>query len=337
MNELALFAGAGGGLLATKWMLGWRTVCYVENAAYPVEVLKARIRDGLLDDAPIWDDARTFDGRPWRGCVDIVTAGFPCQPFSLAGQQRAERDERNMWPDTIRIVGEVRPRWCLLENVPGLLAGSHGYFGTILRELAESGYDARWRVLSAAEVGAPHRRDRLWIAAHASESGRRAGELDLREGQSDACRCGSSVAYINKQYADGGGRGAGAVRGGRSEAAKLSGGGADVANSYGARESQPGGDLSDERGRVGDCGEKMANANGNGRRQMEQQNRRGAIGERAICPIAESSSRGAWWKSEPDVGQVADGVASRVDRLRAIGNGQVPAVVGIVWELLTES
>src|SRR3990172_13273064 len=85
VNELALFAGAGGGLLASKWLLGWRTVCYVEWETYAVEVLKARIRDGWLDDAPIWDDAFTLDGRPWRGCVDIVTAGFPCQPFSIAG------------------------------------------------------------------------------------------------------------------------------------------------------------------------------------------------------------------------------------------------------------
>ena len=141
-------------------------VCYVENADYPVKVLQARIRDGLLDDAPIWGDVRTFDGTPWRGCVDIVTAGFPCQPFSVAGQQQASDDDRNMWPDTIRVIRETRPTWCLLENVPGLLSASHGYYGQILRDLAESGYDARWRVLSAAEVGAPHKRDRLFIVAY---------------------------------------------------------------------------------------------------------------------------------------------------------------------------
>ncbi len=166
MNELALFAGAGGGLLATKWLLGWRTVCYVEYADYPVKVIKARIKDGLLDDAPIWGDVRTFDGKPWRGCVDIITAGFPCQPFSIAGKGKAENDDRNMWPDTIRVIREVRPAWCLLENVTGLLSASHGYYGQILADLAESGYDARWRVLSAAEVGAPHKRDRLWIVAY---------------------------------------------------------------------------------------------------------------------------------------------------------------------------
>jgi DNA (cytosine-5)-methyltransferase 1 len=143
MYELALFAGAGGGLLATKHLLGWHTVCYVEINEYRIEVIKARIRDGLLDDAPIWSDIRTFDGPPWRGCVDIITAGFPCQPFSVAGKQRANDDSRNLWSDTIRIIREVKPQWCLLENVPGLLSGSHGYYGQILRDLAESGYDAK--------------------------------------------------------------------------------------------------------------------------------------------------------------------------------------------------
>jgi DNA (cytosine-5)-methyltransferase 1 len=93
VNELALFAGAGGGLLATTHLLKWRTVCYVEWDDYCISVLKQRIADGYLHDAPIWDDVRTFDGRPWAGCVDIVTAGFPCQPFSAAGKQQGEDDE----------------------------------------------------------------------------------------------------------------------------------------------------------------------------------------------------------------------------------------------------
>ena len=248
MNELALFAGAGGGLLATKWWLGFRVICYVEWDDYCIEVLKARIGDGLLDDAPIWDDARIFDGRPWRGCVDIITAGFPCQPFSVAGKQGAEMDERNMWPDTIRVIREVRPEWVLLENVPGLLARSHGYLGQILGELAESGYDAAWKVLSAAEVGAPHKRDRLWVVAHTDDEPRPSGETKIRAGHN------------------------------------------------GIRRAQE-----PPRGRARD----------------------GATGSQ-------------WWEVEPDVGRVANGVASRVDRLKAIGNGQVPPVVAVIWDLSTE-
>jgi len=166
MNELSLFTGAGGGILASRYLLGWRTVGYVEWDKYCQRVLRQRIADGLIDDAPIFGDIREFDGTRWRGVVDIVSAGFPCQPFSVAGQRKAENDERNMWPETIRVIREVQPRWCLLENVAGLLATE--YVGTIFRELAESGYDCVWRRLSAAEVGAAHRRDRLWIVAHSS-------------------------------------------------------------------------------------------------------------------------------------------------------------------------
>lgn len=119
-RELSLFSGAGGGLLGTK-LLGWRPVCYVEKDPYCQRVLQARIRDGYLDDAPIWDDINTFDGRRWRGCVDIVTAGFPCQPFSMAGRRKGDSDERNLWPDTVRVIREVGPRVVLLENVAGLL------------------------------------------------------------------------------------------------------------------------------------------------------------------------------------------------------------------------
>lgn len=175
MNELALFAGAGGGLLASRWLLNWRTVCAVEIDPYRQAVLLARQADGLLDPFPIWPDVRDFDGRPWRGIVDVVTAGFPCQPFSVAGRRRGADDERNRWPDTIRVLREVRPRFALLENVPGLLA--HEYIRTIFGDLAEAGFDAEWCVLGADDVGAPHRRKRLWILAYAAQRTRQRGTL----------------------------------------------------------------------------------------------------------------------------------------------------------------
>jgi DNA (cytosine-5)-methyltransferase 1 len=189
LNELALFAGAGGGLLGSR-LLGWKTVCYVENNPYCVSVLEARIGDGYLDDAPIWGDIKTFDGKPWAGLVDVITAGFPCQPFSVAGKQKTDADERNLWPDSIRVIQEVQPEFVLLENVPGLLSATSSaeqerprcpncgrglvssdarlvrYLGTIFRDLSKSGYNARWRIVSAADVGAPHLRKRLWIMAY---------------------------------------------------------------------------------------------------------------------------------------------------------------------------
>src|SRR3989304_2671565 len=135
MNELALFAGAGGGILGGL-LLGWRTVCAVEINTYAASVLVARQNDSILPPFPIWDDVRTFDGQPWRGIVDVVSGGFPCQPFSAAGKQNADADERNLWPETIRIISEVRPHFAFLENVSALLSvdGADGrkYFGRIL-------------------------------------------------------------------------------------------------------------------------------------------------------------------------------------------------------------
>jgi DNA (cytosine-5)-methyltransferase 1 len=193
MNELSLFTGAGGGLLGTK-LLGWKTVGYVENNDYCQKIIAQRIKDGIFDPAPIFGDIRTFlrkgYARSYQGMVDIITAGFPCQPFSVAGKHLGEKDQRNLWPETLRCIQEIRPQYLLLENVPGLLSAktfiepqetqssscqsrmvqTHAepiwYMGTILADLAQSGYDARWDIVGASDIGANHRRKRLWIMAH---------------------------------------------------------------------------------------------------------------------------------------------------------------------------
>lgn len=181
MNELSLFTGAGGGILGTR-LLGFRHVGYVEWDEYCQKIIAQRIEDGHAEKAPIFTDVRKFvqsgAAREYRGFADLVSAGFPCQPFSIAGKQNAENDERNMWPATIDVIRAVKPDFCLLENVPGLLSAGKGaledgserplcgYFGTILRDLSESGYDAKWITLGADDVGAFHRRKRLWIVAH---------------------------------------------------------------------------------------------------------------------------------------------------------------------------
>jgi len=165
MNELALFAGAGGGILGGH-LLGWRTVCAVEWADYPRRVLLARQRDGILPRFPIWDDVQTFDGSPWRGRVDVVRGGFPCQDISAAGKGAGIDGARSgMWFHMARIVREVRPRFVFVENSPMLT--SRG-LGRVLGDLAAMGYDAEWGVLGAVDVGAPHERGRIWIAAHAA-------------------------------------------------------------------------------------------------------------------------------------------------------------------------
>ena len=168
MNELALFAGAGGGILGGK-LLGWRTVCAVEWEPYPASVLCARQNDGLLPPFPIWDDIQTFDGKPWRGIVDVVSGGFPCQDLSAAGARAGLDGPRSgLWREMARVVGEVRPRFVFVENSPMLVNNG---LGRVLGDLSDLGYDARWTVMGANEVGAQHNRDRVWIVANANSKG----------------------------------------------------------------------------------------------------------------------------------------------------------------------
>jgi len=160
MNELALFAGAGGGILGGK-LLGWRTVCAVEWEPYPASVLVARQNDGLLPPFPIWDDIQTFDGKPWRGIVDVVSGGFPCQDISAAGRGAGIDGERSgMWKHMARVVGEVRPKFVFVENSPMLVTRG---LERVLGDLTALGYDTKWTVMGAADVGANHQRDRIWI------------------------------------------------------------------------------------------------------------------------------------------------------------------------------
>ena len=168
MNELALFAGAGGGILGGH-LLGWRTVCAVEWEAYPASVLVARQNDKILPPFPIWDDVQTFDGKPWRGIVDVVSGGFPCQDISAAGGGAGIDGEKSgMWREMARIIGEVRPKYAFVENSSMLVNNG---LGTVLRDLAKMGYDAEWCVLGANDVGAKHKRDRIWIVAHTNSKG----------------------------------------------------------------------------------------------------------------------------------------------------------------------
>jgi DNA (cytosine-5)-methyltransferase 1 len=176
MYELALFAGAGGGILGGH-LLGWQTVCAVERDPYAASVLVARQNDGLLAPFPIWDDVCTFDGRPWRGIVDVVSGGFPCQDISSAGTRKGIEGERSgLWGEMARIIGEVRPRFAFVENSPALTFRG---LGVVLGDLAAMGYDARWGVLGAGHAGAYHARERIWIVA------------------SDAHKDGSAEAFVS--------------------------------------------------------------------------------------------------------------------------------------------
>ena len=193
---LSLCAGVGMLDLGLRLaMPGTRTVCYVEREVPAAAILAARMRDGILHEAPIWSDLTTFDARAWRGRVDLVVGGFPCQPFSCAGKREGTDDERWIWRDIARIVEECQPQAVLFENVPGLVR--HG-LGPVLSDLAALGFDAAWDLFRASDVGAPHKRERVFVIG--VSDARRASEDGLQHAAgsgwkaSSACGDGEGVA-----------------------------------------------------------------------------------------------------------------------------------------------
>lgn len=163
MNELALFAGSGGGLLASQ-IIGWRTVCAVELDWYCRCVLTQRQNERFLRPPfPIWDDVRTFDGRPWRGRVDVISGGFPCQAYSSAASGKNVADD--LWPEMRRIVADVAPRYVFAENV------ARKAIDAAADDLEQMGYETRCIELSASDMGADHVRGRCWLLAYTDDPG----------------------------------------------------------------------------------------------------------------------------------------------------------------------
>jgi len=163
VHELALFAGAGGGILGGK-LLGWRTVCAVEWEPYPASVLAARQNDKILPSFPIWDDVQTFDGKPWRGIVDVVSGGFPCQAYSTAAAGRNTADD--LWSEMRRIVADVAPRYVFAENVSRIAIDQAA------NDCEQMGYKTKALALSAKDLGADHIRERYWLLAYSDHDGK---------------------------------------------------------------------------------------------------------------------------------------------------------------------
>ena len=187
LNCIHLCSGYGGFELGFKLAgIDARTVAHVERDTYAAATLVARMAEKTLDQAPIWDDLTTFNGAAWRGKVDCITAGFPCQPFSAAGKQLGIEDDRWIWPAIKRIILRVGPSFVFLENVPQLVRGGLPF---VLSDLAQLGFNAEWGLYSAAEVGAPHKRERFWLLAHTTGLNEREQNLKERsESWSDSRR-----------------------------------------------------------------------------------------------------------------------------------------------------
>lgn len=162
---LSLCTGYAGLELGVERGIGpVRVVAYVEIEAFPCANLVEKMEAGQLPAAPIWTDLSSFKGELFRGKVDTLTAGHPCQPWSQAGKRRGADDERDLWPDVRRIIGECRPTLAFLENVPGAV---RYYFECIIPDLQRMGYRVKAGLFTAAEVGSPQKRQRLLAVAHA--------------------------------------------------------------------------------------------------------------------------------------------------------------------------
>ena len=291
MNELALFSGAGGGILGGH-LLGWRTICAVEWDAYAAGVLIARQNDGVLPPFPIWDDVCTFDGRPWKGRVDVVSGGFPCQDISSAGKGAGIEGKRSgMWFQMARVIREVGPRYVFVENSP--LLTKRG-LNRVLGDLAAMGYDARWGVLGAVDAGAPHKRDRIWIVAHADS---------VRELQPEGSKF------------DLGGR--------------IGDGSADVADAENPERRS--GQFSKQNPSVRPQGHDKSFGGGeNVANHNVSQLKGGGIPSGVHAKHANPNQSSSWWETDPadvaqsGMGRVVNGLQHRLHRIKCLGNSVVP-------------
>ncbi len=358
MHVLSLCSGAGGLDLGLQIAMPYvRTIGLVERDAFAAAILVARMHDRSLDDAPIWDDVASFDGRPWRGAVDIVTAGYPCQPFSVAGKRKGADDPRHLWPHVARIIGEVEPPFVFLENVAHHLRLG---FPEVASGLVGMGYRLAAGLFTAAEVGAPHKRERLFILAHregcelADPARLLWDPVEWRQPDGDAAALADAEGQREREPADE----TDAVTGSGQTWDEPGNDGGDVANAADRQLSQPG-RRPEAREGSGRHGARLADADGERRVQAERgqphdgrsdpcqpyvddtdcagSQRRGDdigehAGERPAWPPGPGDADG--WERylraapdlEPAVRRGADGLAHRVDRLRLCGNGVVPLV-----------
>ena len=243
MKELSLFSGAGGGLLASKHLLGWRTIGYVEIEEYCQKVIAQRIKDGLLDEAPIFTDIKSFnrDGyaESYQGMVDVISGGFPCQDISCAGKGAGITGKRSgMWFEMESAIRTIRPRYVFIENSPMLLIRG---FDRVLCGLSEMGYDARWGIISAADVGAPHLRKRIWIVGHSKELYEHERGVKRIKGKPQVPEFGNSSCKNDLANARGGrfgeqGKGEDELQGGT----EVVGAGEDVPDTDKQHDDQPG-------------------------------------------------------------------------------------------------
>lgn len=298
MTHGSLFSGIGGFDLAAQ-RVGWVNTFQVEKDNWCRRVLAKN-----FPDAHRHNDIRDFDGSQYRGTVDVVSGGFPCQPYSTAGQRKGSEDERHLWPEMLRVIREVAPSWVVGENVRGLVSWSDGLvFEQVCADLEAEGYEVQPFLLPAAGVNAPHERYRVWFVAHAkvlNDSGR-PGAISCENG-------GSEFEDLSQPC------GSGAIYACIPEKAKCK-------------------CASDSRtGRNGftDVRSISPNAHLAGCEKLNAP----SIAARQGFSTGRTIDRWDEWTTEPPVCGMDDGIPRRVDRIRGLGNAIVPDVAQRIFETI---
>ena len=367
MNGVALCAGYGGLELGIERVLpGSRTVCYVEGECFAVQHLVKKMEEGSLDAAPIWSNVKTFDGKPWRGKVDWISGGFPCQPYSGAGKQLGEEDPRDLWLDFVRIIGEVRPGFLFFENVPNIV---NLRLDQIVIDLDKLGYHASWCVVAASDVGALHRRRRWFLLGvrHVDSNTDNPGECTSGRAvfQKDRHNPGG-FCQVCRELANTYNEGLGSCKPGTNGCTDQESRGRNSFNPgsrknvefEGSKEPSniqenvpnSGGIGSNEIGElqtrneetkpkvIGGPGQsKFPNTCGQGLEGAISQEKRGGLA--GSCRGMEDEWGGRfneWWKVEPGMGRLVDGTSDWVDKLRLLGNGVVPQQAAYAFQILGE-
>ena len=301
LKVLDLFSGIGGFSLGLERTGGFETVAFCEIDPFCQKVLKKH-----WPDIPICNDVRTLD---YDGAVDVITGGYPCQPFSTAGRRKGQDDDRHLWPAMLRLIQKHRPTWVIGENVAGHVSMG---LDDVLSDLESQGYGARTFIIPAIAVDAKHRRDRVWTVAN-SQSQRKRGRF-------------------GNVYQEDGGQGGSLFQ-------QLDGTGQGVAYPESERSSRLSFGTAEEYARPCRTSEDVPNATSIGQsrpRESIKQMREKKDGQgkaNITLPIRERRK----WPVEPNVGRVANGVSRRVDRLRSLGNAVVPQIPEMIGYAILEA
>ena len=322
LKILDLFSGIGGFSLGLEATGHFETAAFCEIEPYCKQVLKKH-----WPTVPIFDDIRQLKGTD-IGTIDIITGGYPCQPFSVAGKQKAEQDPRHLWPEYFRLIQELRPTWVIGENVSG-----HIKLGldSVLEDLASEGYSTRTFSISASSIGANHKRERVWTVAYSGSIANAMRGID------------NSLSKESRSWSYYEGRGRGNANGISHPSTNERLDSKDVENSR--RTLWQRGQFSKEN--EDEIGKENANqferssstskidvADTDSKRQQEQWRPISVERQRKEGQELECKS---WWESEPRVGRVAHGIPKRVDRLKTLGNAVVPHIPYYIGQAIVES